>query len=124
MVLIFGVACFSMLATCGPKHRVLSSMTPSNLGVGLYLIAFPSMTIFGFHFAAVSWLEFEKKLASLLVAFGEIFHSLDHFVTTSTDFFTSSSASLNVSLVANKVTSSANKEFVISGGSILARLLM
>ena len=48
----------SMLVKCGPKHKDLSSITPSRRGVGLYLIVLSSMLIVGVHFVAVSLVDF------------------------------------------------------------------
>ena len=112
-----------MLATCGPKLKDLSSITPRRRGVGFYLIGLSSL-MEGDHFADVSLVEFEKKLDSLLPELRAIFHSLDHLATTSTDLWHISSASFRMFAVASSVTSSVKRELVVSCGRIFARLLV
>ena len=46
-ILIFDDTRSSIDFTCGPNVNCLSRMTPRSLGVTTYLIAFPSITMFG-----------------------------------------------------------------------------
>ena len=104
------------LAACGEKESWRSSVTPSNTGVGLNSIGELSILMTGLQEA--SFVQLEKKLTSILVAFSFSFHAAHQSTTMFTAVCTSAVA-FSLSLLDARIeTSSANRQLIVLLGKI------
>ena len=108
--------------TCSPNVRVLSSVTPRNLGFGSNRAIWPLMVILGCQVLSV--LPSEKRDDSLFDPFRVSFHSLLQFTTISTASWDLVSISCVVRPEARRETSSAYRAGTRLSGRIFANSLI